>query len=156
MTTRVPGERRARRVTTSAKAKDATIEAARDRERDLLQELIRDHGYMFLEIPREADRHTMKFRGSRATGGWGLTPARMLRVCMPSDSWLARVHDAALKKEAASTRRIAALAKATDASDRASAKKKATASAKKKATATTRKGIARITALHDAWTGDDE
>ena len=87
-------------MTRRRKKTNETLGAAvrrRDRERDLIQELERDHGYLFSDVSREEDRHTMIFSGSRQTGKWKLTAARVLQIAAPTESWLARWANASEK-----------------------------------------------------------
>lgn len=87
------------------------------RERVLLEELQDAHGYILSDVPRQAEQHTMHFYANRVTGKYKLVAARVMRVSMPEDSWLAKYADASAKMKKA----------------RADAKEKAKADAKAKA-----------------------
>lgn len=69
--------------------REREVKIKNDREVKLIKELEANHGYMFAEIKEDA-RRTMHFSRSRKTGKYALVAARVLRVSMPEDSWLAR------------------------------------------------------------------
>lgn len=65
-----------------------TASAKRRREEKLVGELVREHDYMFMEVKREAERHTTQFRHDRVRSKTSLIPAACIILVVPETSHL--------------------------------------------------------------------
>lgn len=68
------------------------------REEELLIELQRDHGYMFLPATKEMERSLMHCVVNKKTRKAVLTASRVARVSVPDGSWLGKQIVTSLKK----------------------------------------------------------